>query len=286
MGVQSHALGDRVAKGNTSDVWMWSLTTVVKVLQAGIPRHWATLEADITSSVHTAGLPAPAIEDMVEVDGRPGIVFERIEGSSMWDRMKASPSELPRLAGDLVELQASVHEASRIMGLPDLASRLRDKIAAAKRLTPQERQRALEALTSLPGGTALCHGDMHPANVLMSPRGLVIVDWFDAACGQPLADYARSSLLMRPPPVTQPQTSHLAGASHDFLGRLHSAYLHAVARRHPVEEAPFAAWEAVNVAARLSEPVPSGDLVNQWRRWSARGNIGTSGAAERPAPHH
>lgn len=46
-------------------------------------------------------------------------------------------------------------------------------------------------------GNVLCHGDFHPDNILMSPRGAVIIDWPDASQGHPLADVARTSLLAR-----------------------------------------------------------------------------------------
>lgn len=39
--------------------------------------------------------------------------------------------------------------------------------------------------------------DFHPDNVLLAARGPVIIDWPDATRGQPLADVARTSLLLR-----------------------------------------------------------------------------------------
>ena len=114
MGARSFTPGDRVAKGNTSDVFHWSSTTVVKVLRTGIPPEWATQEADITRIARAAGLPAPAVDGIVEVDGRAGIVFERIDGRSMWDLMKATPHELPQLVDALIGLQTAIHGAGPI----------------------------------------------------------------------------------------------------------------------------------------------------------------------------
>ena len=190
---------DLIARGNTSDVWRWSPTTVVKVLRPEIPADWAWLEADITRAVYEAGLPAPATEGVVEVEGRPGVVLERVDGASMWNQMKATPGRLPGLIEELVDLQVRIHAAGPIDGLPDLVTRLHGKIDEAEQLPETERGEAHDLLATLPAGTALCHGDMHPANILMSARGWIVVDWFDAAVGYALADLARSSLLMRPP---------------------------------------------------------------------------------------
>jgi len=266
---QQHARGELIARGNTSDVWRWTDSTVVKVLRPDIPRHWAALEAEITRSVHQAGLPVPATDGVVEVDGRPGIVLEHIEGVSMWSQMKAARAELPRLMEDLVDLQAEILATGPIDGVPDLVSRVRSKVDEAVELPADERREAQDLLASLPIGSALCHGDMHPANILMSARGWIVVDWFDAAIGYPLADLTRSSLLMRPASSVQSSNKHLDGATLDLLEQLHDAYLASLTARGLITEAPFAAWEAVLAVARMSEPVQTADLHRIWQRWRA-----------------
>jgi aminoglycoside phosphotransferase (APT) family kinase protein len=258
---------DLIARGNTSDVWRWSPTTVVKVLRPEIPAQWAALEADITQRVHAAGLPAPATDGLVEVDGRPGVVLERVDGASMWSRMKAEPAMLPTLVEELVGLQATIQAAGPIGGLPDLVARLHGKIDEAAQVSDAERLEAHELLTGMPGGDALCHGDMHPANILLSRRGWIVVDWFDAAIGHRDADLARSSLLMRPPATARSADRHLDGATVEVLDRLHGAYLAALRRRGLIEPFGFARWEAVLAVARMSEPVQKADLLSIWRRW-------------------
>jgi aminoglycoside phosphotransferase (APT) family kinase protein len=267
---QQHARGELIARGNTSDVWEWTAATVVKVLRPEIPRHWAALEAGITRRVHEAGLPVPATEGVVEVGGHPGIVLERIDGPSMWSRMKADPAELPRLVELLVDLQSEILAAGPLDGLPDLVTRLHAKIDEADQLPASECSAAQDLLAGLPVGSALCHGDMHPANILMSVRGPVVVDWFDAAIGYPLADLARSSLLMPPASGLGSANRHLDGATIESLARLHDAYLATLTRRDLIDAASFDAWEAVLAVARMSEPVQTADLHGIWRHWRAR----------------
>jgi aminoglycoside phosphotransferase (APT) family kinase protein len=260
------ARGELIASGNTSDVWRWTETTVVKVLRPEIPPHWAWLEYEIIRRVSEAGLPVPASDGVVEVDGRPGIVLEHIAGPSMWTRMKAAPWGLSRLVDELVDLQEQLLAAGPVDGLPDIGLRLHRKIDEAPQLQEGDRVAAHRLLSGLPTGTALCHGDMHPANVLGSSRGWIIVDWFDAAIGYPVADYARSSLLMPPASAVESANRHLDGATADLLGRLHDAYLRSLARRH-LDHGAFEAWQAVLAVARMSEPVQTSDLHEVWRRW-------------------
>lgn len=39
-------------------------------------------------------------------------------------------------------------------------------------------------------GAALLHRDLHPANVILSPAGPVVIDWTNAAAGDPAVDVA------------------------------------------------------------------------------------------------
>jgi len=260
---------DRVATGNTSEVFRWTSTTVVKVLRPGIPQECAAQEADVARWAHAAGLPAPAVDGIVEVDGRPGIVFERIDGRPMWDLMQATPSELTHMVESLVGLQASLHAAAPVGALPSLVVRVRFKIEAVTALPAEDLAESLMLLDQLPIGSALCHGDMHPANILMSSRGMVVVDWFDAATGHPTADLARSSLLMRPPMSSRAVSAFLGGATRAFLTRLHDTYLDTLIARGLHDAAPFATWEAILAVARLAEPVAPGDLSNVWAAYKA-----------------
>ena len=41
----------------------------------------------------------------------------------------------------------------------------------------------------------LIHGDLHPENVVIAPRGALVVDWSDAAVGNPFVDLA--TILVR-----------------------------------------------------------------------------------------
>jgi aminoglycoside phosphotransferase (APT) family kinase protein len=238
-----------------------------------MPRHWASLEAEITGLVHEAGFPVPAVEEVVVVDGCPGIVFERVDGMSMWEQMLDAPNDLKRLTCALVDLQFDLHSSPAPVGLPDLRTRLRVNVSRAEMLTDQDREAATRLVDGLPAGTALCHGDMHPRNILMSDRGMVLIDWFDASVGNPVADIARSSLLIRPQQAGELDMHHLHGASTEVLGLLHREYMSQMLSRRSIDEHDLISWEAAVAAARLAEPVPKGDLLRIWEAWRDGDNV-------------
>ena len=66
-----------IAVRRTAEVCRWSDGWVVKLYH----RPWAgsaEREASIGRVVHAAGLPVPAVGDVVSVEGRTGVVYEHV----------------------------------------------------------------------------------------------------------------------------------------------------------------------------------------------------------------
>ena len=90
--MEASSPGELIATGRTSDVYAYGADAVVKVPRPGVPAHWAAAEAAFSEAIEPLGLPAPRVRDLVAVEGRPSIVFDRVVGPSMWDEMRAAPA--------------------------------------------------------------------------------------------------------------------------------------------------------------------------------------------------
>lgn len=130
-------------------------------------------------------------------------------------------------------------------------------------------------LSHLPDGAVTCHGDLHPDNILLTPDGPVILDWLTAHCGDPLADVARTVLMLRtgslPGELPRPLRSLLQIVRRRFC-RL---YLHEYLRLADGTVEQVTAWELPVAAARLAEHVPEAEKqqlllrVRTLLRWGA-----------------
>ena len=260
------AIGALVAVGRTSDVYEFGRGSIVKVPRPTVPPHWASEEALYTSAVRELGAPAPNVRDVVQIEGRDAIVFERVDGSSMWDLIVATP----RLARSMANELADIHKRILRTGLPvqvaALVERMCRKIERAQVLSADEREEARQLVGRMPRGAALLHGDLHPANVLMADRGPVVIDWFDAAIGHPVADVVRSSILVRPFTVADDRP-HLPAARPGFLNEFHESYVGAMSDVIRASADELRQWEAVVAASRLAEDAESDGsaLLELWR---------------------
>lgn len=184
-----------MAEGRTAEIYAWDDRHILKLYREWCPRDWVDYEAGIARAVYEAGVPSPEASEIVEVGGRRGLLYERLEGISMLRDLNARPWNLFKHARSLAELQMKIHQIS-IPGLPSYQDRLRYDVGRAQQLTDHLRARAVALLHSLPDGVTLCHGDYHPGNVFLTKDGPVVIDWMTACSGSPWADVARSSLIL------------------------------------------------------------------------------------------
>lgn len=245
--------GTPIAAGRTAEVFAWGDGQILKLFRAGRGVEVAAREAEVARALYAAGVPSPRMEGLTEVDGRAGIIYERIAGPSLLGMLMSRPLRLAAVARMMGETHASMH-AHAIAGLPRLREVLAHRIQSVTRLPTDLRRAALDALDELPDGEALCHGDYHPDNVLLSERGPLVIDWENAALGDPLADVARTLLLMRASFVyVKPGMARLTRRS--SIWALNALYLRRYRQLRPLDMARLAAWELPITAARLIEDI-------------------------------
>lgn len=118
------------------------------------------------------GYPVP---DVLEIR-TDALVLEKIEGPTMWEVASGKPSTVRAQAGLLAQLHRDLHEIV-----------------------------ALDGLTAVGEGDRLLHLDLHPANVILSAEGPMVVDWTNARRGETAFDVAMTWVI---------------GATSSGLGRL------------------------------------------------------------------
>jgi uncharacterized protein (TIGR02172 family) len=186
----------QIAHGRTAEVFAWEEGKVVKVYLPHFDPENAAHEAKIAAAVQEAGIACPRFFGLVEVDGRPGLVYERIDGVMMGDMALKRPWRIPALGRRMAALHWQMHQPEISAALPLLRDKLNWRIDRSPLLSAPVKARLLGSLKNIPDGSSLCHGDFHPSNILCSAEKDVIIDWNDTAIGNPMADVARTTILL------------------------------------------------------------------------------------------
>lgn len=248
-------LGPKFAKGRTADVFRWGERQILKLYREGFPPTAAEREAALARMAHAAGVRTPEVIDVVTVDNRPGVIFQRVDGLTMLQVLSESPWRTGELARQLAALQADLH-AREQPGLPPLHQYLRTAIARGKGLSEETKAAVCATLDSLPDGNAVCHGDFHPANIIMSPAGPVIIDWVHATRGDPIADVANTALVFTHAVLSRDVEPRIRGKIDQVRSSFYGAYVRHYAELRTFTDEQLAAWKLLVAAAGLSQHAP------------------------------
>jgi aminoglycoside phosphotransferase (APT) family kinase protein len=238
----NQTIGRLLGTGHVAEVFEWG-SCVVKLYKSTTAKPTAFREAAVHAAAEAFGLPVPKVWSVQEIDGRWGVVFDRVKLPSFAEQMLSNPDEVQQYVECVVRLHMRVH-ALPAVHLADLKVRLTDNIVATEVLAEPRRRDPLEGIAHMPDGDRLCHGDFHPMNILGEPSQPVIIDWSDARRGDPAADVCRSYLLMK---------LHAA--------EIATTYLDGYCRAAGISRQAVFSWLPYLAAARLAEHVP-GELDN------------------------
>lgn len=196
--------GQVLARGRTAEVRAWDAGQVVKVYFPQFRREDAEYEAQIAGIVQAAGVACPRFYGLIDVEGRPALVYEQVLGSTLGELVMKSPWRLPALARRMALLHYSLHQPLVQASLPLQREKYQRRIDDSALLPAAQKARLLGSLATLPLERRLCHGDFHPGNILCAAGGDLAIDWMDVSLGHPMADVARSSILLRGLAATAP----------------------------------------------------------------------------------
>src|SRR5215813_7357021 len=138
-----------LGSGREAEVYAWGDAAVLKLYRPGFGGHRA--EAAALRSLD--GI-APRLLNVVDRDGRTGLVLERFDGPDMLTLLQRQPWRVLGLARVLATAHRAVHRVAAPDELPDLRQALAARIHDAG-LPPHLRHFALRVLDGLPDGDRL-----------------------------------------------------------------------------------------------------------------------------------
>jgi tRNA A-37 threonylcarbamoyl transferase component Bud32 len=253
--------GKRIGQGVTAEVFEYGDGRVLKLARPGIERWVLEHEARTTQAAFESGAPAPQVFEVIEHDGRVGIVYPRYEGETLLRRLIRGLVTPVEVGETMARVQHGLHAGAYRGDLVPFHSFVAKFLGRLeeKGIDPDVVSIATAALGSLPRSEKVCHGDLHSDNILMTADGPVILDWLSAVSADPMVDLARQHLSLTILPVEDPRP--FAKTYDEMRPQIHEAFLatYAELAETTVEALleriqPFV---PVMAALRLAEPVCS-----------------------------
>ena len=115
---------------------------------------------------------------MVILEGRFGIVLQRFDGPTLLQLTRSGAVTRGQAGAILAALCRAVHKTPPPPGVLSLRDWMDAWLRSAGGTLPAPIATGILALIErLQPGDELCHGDLHPGNVIMTAEGPRLVDW-------------------------------------------------------------------------------------------------------------
>jgi len=125
----------------------------------------------MTDAVFAAGAPAPEVFGVVILEGRIGIVLQHFDGPTLLQLTRTGAMTRGQAGSILADLCLAVHKTPPP---PDV-------LTLIERLSPADE---------------LCHGDLHPDNVIMTAEGPRLIDWIGTVRGPAAYDLGVTHVVL------------------------------------------------------------------------------------------
>lgn len=247
--------GELLGKGMTAEVYKWGQDKVLKLFWENYSEEWVKYEAEIGQRIHEAGVPSPAVFETVEIDGRKGIIFERINGKTLTDIILKQPWLFTSFVYQMARFQYSIHKQTT-NSIPTQKEKFTRTISLSSNILGDRVNRILDYIDRLPDGDNICHGDLYLSNIINSNNKLVAIDWSAGYRGDPSGDVARTCLIINSPAVL-PGTPDIMAAMSKFPKSLTCwAYLNEYMKISKIKYKDIDAWMLPVAASKLKDRIP------------------------------
>ena len=186
-----------IGVGFTATVYEWEEGKVLKLFRQDFPKEAIEMEFRNARAVMDLPFSKPKAYELIHLDGRLGIVYDLMEGESLFDWVLRT-GDLQQCAIYMAELHKSILDI-KVESVNNYKDCLRYFISGIPDIS--EREGVLRILDRLPEGNTLCHGDFHPGNILLNQGTTCIIDFMNICHGHYLYDVARTVYLVQYTPV-------------------------------------------------------------------------------------
>jgi hypothetical protein len=245
----------KIAEGREAEIFAWGDGVVLRLLRNPNAQRQVAWEAAAMRAAAAAGVRVPAVMETTTVDGRPGLVMERINGSDLLALVGKKPWLVFSVGALSGRLHAAMHAVVAPDALPPLRDVLRVRIERVSGTLGPLAASALRALAALPDGDRLCHGDFHPGNIIQTDGEPVLIDWTNVTRGDPTADFARTDLMIRLGSIPPGQPLVIRYGALVARGLMRGSYVRAYRRGRPLDRELAARWLVPVAAARLADGI-------------------------------
>jgi len=225
-----------IASGAQADIYKDG-SKAIKLFKNICQRENIEYEINLQKMAFDYGLPVPEIFDVVEINGKTGIVMEYINGISIGNLLLEDITKFEEYLVKSIEIQDSIHKIETNK-FPLMKNIQKKQILGTNKFTETDKEKILIKLEDKKYDNKLCHGDFHVFNLIQTSNGIKIIDWVNASSGNPYADIYNTYLIYK---LNKEEIAEV--------------YLETYCKINKLDRLKILSWSTIIAGARLGEYV-------------------------------
>lgn len=140
----------------------------------------------IAKQAFVKGVPTEISFQLCEAENRPGLMYELVDAKTLLSTLVNNPDDMDKYIKEYVELVKKMHEYDDegINGIYNKKEVFTFESSVVLKYLPDDCKSKLENIKDIiPDSNMLVHGDPHPANIMLTNRGMIFIDLSDMGIG-------------------------------------------------------------------------------------------------------
>ncbi len=188
----------RIGAGACGEVFRLDDETIIKLYYPHVKKEEIEKEKELSKKAFVLGVPTAISYDIVEADGRTGVVYELINSKTLCELIREDESRLEKYVSLYADVCKQIHSIR--VGpneLPSFKELNRPDIQNITGITDEERQYLHTFLDMLPDAPTCVHGDLNINNIMVQDGECCLIDMGEFSTGISMFDISRILFSMR-----------------------------------------------------------------------------------------
>jgi len=187
-----------IGRGACGECFRIDDETIVKLYFPRVKNEEIMREKELSKKAFVMGVPTAISYDIVESDGRLGVVYELINSKTITEMIKEGKQDLNSIMNMYVKMCKDIHVIQvEDPSIPSFKEINRIDIGTITGITDEERQLLHKFLDMVPEDKAFNHGDLNPNNIMVQNNEPCLIDMGEIGYGTPLFDISRIMFSMK-----------------------------------------------------------------------------------------
>ncbi len=181
-----------IGRGSCGECYRIDDETIIKLYYQDTDKELIESEKALSKKAFVMGIPTAISYDIVEADGRMGVVYELIKSKTLGELIRENGDKLDEYVDMYVDICKSVHSIhTDDPDIPSFKDINRLDIANVTGITEEERDYLYRFLDLVPERDTCVHGDLNINNIMVQNGECCLIDMGELSTGTPMFDISR-----------------------------------------------------------------------------------------------